>query len=134
MARKKIAEIFKYFVLANGDGYKTKNMEFEDCKYFADRESAQVYAMQHLPAIIAKTGSLKPGEESLVRDRKLPYIVAAEKTIYHRYMGESDGTSVGYEASRCSAKNLEKTIDEITATPTIPKITFFAFCGSICWL
>lgn len=108
-----------YFVLYNGQ--RSRELSFYGCKYFTEAENARKYALGHLPAAIGKIAPLTAEDEKLVRDKEHPYLVVGERAHALYCMGEYDGISHSYVATRSGADSLEAAIREISEAKDVEK-------------
>ena len=103
-----------YFVLYNGQNRGADRMHYGGCEYFKDVQNARKYALGRLPAVVAKGTPVTPEDETLLRDKEMPYLVVGEIEQGLYFMGEFEGTSKSYVTQRSSVDDLENVVEKIS--------------------
>ncbi len=106
----------EYFVLS--EGYKTASKTeqvFNSYKNFDTVNDARKYALAHLPAIVASKDCTLLADKTCLKNASTPYIVVAKHEWGLYSFGELDGHATEYHAQRCSADDLDSTVEKMIA-------------------
>jgi hypothetical protein len=101
-----------------------QKMLFDGYKTVQQLESAKRFALQHLPALVAKQLPLTETEKTQIKDSEKPYLVVAEcqgKYCHFYYDGSSDPLT-SYDAVRCNESELEKTVEAFAQEENVQKV------------
>ncbi|HIH24534.1 TPA: hypothetical protein HA251_05860 [Candidatus Woesearchaeota archaeon] len=93
---------------------------------FGDLSSARNFAMREMPAQLGKRAPYSDADRALLHDETRPYLVAVKHCgkFSSSCMGETERLTT-YDARRCSAGDVESTMESMLAESTTSK----AFVG-----
>jgi hypothetical protein len=112
------------FEMETRKNYEQK-MLFDGYKTLPKLETAIEFAVQHLPALVAKQLPLAETEKNQIKDQDKPYLVVAKhygKYNHFDYGGDSDPLTT-YDVVRCAESDLEKSVENFGKEEHVQQVT-----------